>query len=194
MICFCNIRYLCKKNMKTSRSSEINLVTQAFVAEFGSLGKDALNWSPDANTWSIARNIDHLIVINSTYFPVFDAIMDGSHKPPFMSKLGFWVNWMGSFILKSVQPDRKKKIRTVAVWEPRTGDIDEGILGQFAGHQDKLYQYINELDGAQTVISSPASNFIVYTLDKALDIIIAHEKRHLEQAREVARLLKSVHP
>ena len=111
-----------------------------------------------------------------------------------MSRAGFWVNWMGNFILKSVQPDRKQKIRTVAVWEPRTGDIDEGILGQFAVHQERLDQYINELDGAQMVISSPASKFIVYTLDKALDIIIAHEKRHLEQAREVARLLKSVHP
>ncbi len=133
-------------------------------------------------------------MINSTYFTVFDAIKAGNYKPPFMSRAGFWVNWMGNFILKSVQPDRKQKIRTVSVWEPRTGDIDEGILEQFAGHQDRLYQYMNELDGAQTVISSPASKFIVYTLDKALDIIVAHEKRHLEQAREVARLLKSVHP
>lgn len=177
--------------MQTNRLSEINIVTQAFVTEFGSLGKDELNWSPNANTWSIARNIDHLIVINSTYFPVFDAIKAGNYTPPFMSKFGFLVNWMGNFILKSVQPDRKQKIRTLPVWEPRTGDIEEGILGHFSGHQDRLGQYLSELNGVQMVISSPGSKFIVYTLDKALDVIIAHEKRHLEQAREIARLLKS---
>ncbi|MFM8370951.1 MAG: DinB family protein, partial [Bacteroidota bacterium] len=106
----------------------------------------------------------------------------------------FWANWMGSFILKSVQPDRKQKIKTVPVWEPRTGNIDTDILDQFARHQERLSQYINDLDGINIAIASPASKFIVYTLDKALDIITTHEKRHLEQARELAGLLKSVQP
>jgi hypothetical protein len=65
---------------------------------------------------------------------------------------------------------------------------------QFARHQERLSQYINDLDGINIAIASPASKFIVYTLDKALDIITTHEKRHLEQARELAGLLKSVQP
>jgi hypothetical protein len=40
-----------------------------------------------------------------------------------------------------------------------------------------------------TIISSPANKIIVYKLEIAFDIIVAHEKRHLEQAREVLQIL-----
>jgi predicted nuclease of restriction endonuclease-like RecB superfamily len=109
-----------------NRVSQLNSITEEFFSAFSRLNKDDLNWSPDSSTWSIARNIDHLIVINSTYFPLFDAIKSGNFKEPFLGKFGFWVDWIGSFILKSVQP-----------------------------------------------------------------IIIAHERRHLEQARGVFGMLKS---
>jgi hypothetical protein len=41
-----------------------------------------------------------------------------------------------------------------------------------------------------TIISSPANKNIEYKLETAFDIIVAHEKRHLEQAREVLKNFK----
>ena len=41
------------------------------------------------------------------------------------------------------------------------------------------------------VISSPANKNIVYKLEVAFDIIVSHEQRHLEQAREVLQLIKN---
>jgi hypothetical protein len=122
---------------------------------------------------------------------LFDAIKSGNFKEPFLGKFGFWVDWIGSFILKSVQPERKQKIKTMPVWEPRTGNIEADILQKFADHQRTLEKYMEELSDIRTVISSPASKYIVYSLEKALDIIIAHERRHLEQARGVFGMLKS---
>lgn len=174
-----------------NRVSQINSITEAFISAFGHLEKADLNWSPDAEAWSIARNIDHLIVINSTYFPIFEAIKSGNFREPFMGRFGFWVNWTGSFILKFVQPERKQKIKTMPLWEPRTGNIDADILQKFADHQRVLGKYMEELSDNRTVIASPASKYMVYSLDKALDIIIAHERRHLEQARDVLQMLKS---
>lgn len=187
---FCNNKYLYTKKMN-NRTSQINSITEAFISAFGQLDKEDLNWSPDPNTWSIARNVDHLIVINSTYFPIFDAIKSGNFREPFMGRFGFWVNWMGSFILKFVQPERKHKIKTMPLWEPRTGNIDADILQKFDDHQRVLGKYMEELSDNRTVIASPASKYMVYSLDKALDIIIAHERRHLEQARDVLGMLKS---
>jgi hypothetical protein len=43
---------------------------------------------------------------------------------------------------------------------------------------------------AETVISSPANRFIVYKIGRAFDIIVAHEERHLNQAKEVKAFLK----
>lgn len=41
------------------------------------------------------------------------------------------------------------------------------------------------------IISSPANRNIVYTLETAFDIIVAHEQRHLEQAREIKHMLQA---
>jgi hypothetical protein len=79
-------------------------------------------------------------------------------------------------------------MKTFALWEPTKSRVASNILKDFEQHQAELKKVIVTmqpyLDG-KTVISSPANKMIVYTLDTAFDIIITHERRHLEQAREV---------
>ncbi|MEO0468227.1 MAG: hypothetical protein AAF206_01305 [Bacteroidota bacterium] len=42
-----------------------------------------------------------------------------------------------------------------------------------------------DLVAAGKIIHSPANANIVYKLDRAFDIIVVHEERHFEQAKEV---------
>jgi hypothetical protein len=179
--------------MNTNRwTAQIDKTTEAFKTTFGGLTIEQLNAKPDANTWSIAQNMDHLIVINETYYPVIKAVRDGTYKPPFMGKLSFMVNFLGNFILTSVQPDRKKKIKTFPIWEPSKSAIGSDILTRFEKHQEALKKLITtnaDLIEKGTVISSPANKNIVYTLEKAFDIIVAHEQRHFEQANELLPLV-----
>ena len=51
-------------------TSQLDKITEHFVADFGSLSAEQLNWKPNSQTWSIAQNIDHLIVVNQTYYPI----------------------------------------------------------------------------------------------------------------------------
>ena len=37
----------------------------------------------------------------------------------------------------------------------------------------------------QTIVTSPASNLVTYTLGDALEIILGHEQRHINQAKAV---------
>jgi hypothetical protein len=169
-------------------TSQIDRTTEAFKREFSALTAEQLNRKPSPNIWSIAQNIDHLIVTNETYYPVVKALRDGSYKTPFTGKLGFMVNFFGNFILKSIGPDRKKKIKTFPIWEPSTSNIPADILARFEKHQAELKQLItgcSDLLDKGVVISSPASKAIVYKLEAAFDIIVAHEQRHFEQAKEV---------
>jgi len=41
---------------------KIDEVTLGFLETFGDLNIEQLNWKPDAEKWSIAQNIDHLIM------------------------------------------------------------------------------------------------------------------------------------
>lgn len=95
---------------------------------------------------------------------------------------------MGNMILKSVAPSRSKHIKTFPIWEPTVSDFGPTLLDDFRIHQEELIQLIKKsgkLLDEQTTIHSPANRNIVYSFEKALDIIIDHERRHFEQAREL---------
>ena len=174
-------------------SKEIDSTTAEFEAKFGQLDNDQLNWKPNQQTWSIAQNIDHLIVINETYFPLLAQLRSGEYKKSFMSKFGFLVNFLGNAILKSVNPDRGKKVKTFPIWEPNSGTISTDIVSRFISHQSKLKEEIEsckDLILTNAVITSPANNNIFYKLETAFDIIVTHEKRHLQQAKEILSLVR----
>ena len=174
-------------------TDKIDRTTEEFQKLFGTLTSEELNWKPSPATWSIAQNIDHLIVINQTYFPALDDLRSGRYKLPLLAKPGFIVSFLGKMILNGVNPDRKKKMKTFPIWEPMQSHISSGILEKFSEHQSQLKHEIEasaELIQRKAIISSPANKNIVYKLETAFDIIVTHEQRHLAQSKEVLELLK----
>jgi hypothetical protein len=173
-------------------ATQIDKNTQAFKEAFGKLDCKQLNWRPKPQTWSSGQNIDHLIAINETYFPLIHTVQQGTFTLPFMGKLGFMVNYLGKMILNAVEPTRSKKMKTLSVWEPSTSDIPADILSKFEKHQTALKNMIagcSDLLDKGTIISSPGNKNIVYKLETAFDIIATHEQRHLAQAKEVMRVM-----
>ncbi|MEO1487681.1 MAG: DinB family protein [Bacteroidota bacterium] len=175
-------------------TAQIDQNTQAFETAFGDVTLETLNWKPNGETWSIAQNLDHLIIINSSYFPILEALHEGTYKTPLAGKLSFLVSFFGKTVLKAVQPDRKTKIKTFPIWEPAQSDLSNTILEDFKAHHLELKTAISDAQPfveRGTVISSPANKNLVYTLECAFDIIIAHEQRHLEQAKEVLQMMSA---
>ena len=172
---------------------ELERLTQAFSAEFGSLTANELNRKPNATTWSIGQVVDHIIKVNETYFPIVEQIRAGTYRTPWTGKLPFLVNWFGDFILKGVEPERRKKVKTFPVWEPAQSGVRADVVTHFAEHQHKMVTMMGaceDLVKAETVLSSPANRFIVYKIGRAFDIIVAHEVRHLNQSWEILNFLK----
>ncbi len=172
--------------------NELNQLTVDYNELFGQLSTGALNWKPNAQTWSIGQVIDHIIKTNESYYPIFEGIQKGTYQASWVRHVGFLVRFLGDFILKSVEPLQQKKIKTFPIWEPTTSAISDDIVQKFVVHQKELTAKILEnqdfiLRG--TIICSPANSLIVYTLERAIDIMIAHEKRHLNQAEEILILI-----
>ncbi len=177
-------------------TNQIDVLTREFKESFGMLTIEQLNWRPIPNTWSIGQNIDHLIVINSTYYPIIQAIRTGTYQLPIIAKLDFMVSFLGRTVLKAVQPDRKKRIKTFPIWEPTKSDIKPDILERFEKQQNELKTVIqtsSDLLESGTIISSPANKNIVYKLETAFDIIVSHERRHFEQSMEIERIRNAEH-
>lgn len=172
---------------------ELNAITAQFKTTFGHLSPENLNYKLDAKTWSIAEIIIHLIKINESYYPVIKAVRNGTQQLPFISKFPFFPKMLGNYILKSVSPDRKNKVKTFPIWKPDASYVSGNILEEFEKHQREFINFMKGTEGLLnkgTIISSPANNLIVYKLETAFKIIVSHEKRHLNQAREVLKQLQ----
>src|SRR6267378_852916 len=117
--------------METKRwLQEIDNITNSIQEEFQILSPDQLNWKPNANSWSIGQVIDHLIVINNTYYPILKQLKEGTYKLIWLGKIDFIVRFFGNLILGSVNPDRRKKMKTLPIWEPTKSNVDPNIISK----------------------------------------------------------------
>lgn len=177
--------------------AQLDEITEEAATHFGSLTVEVLQWKPNPNVWSIAENLAHLMALNSSYYPVWQKARDNQLKLPWFAGIGFIVKTLGKVLLQSVQPDRKRKIKTFPIWEPVVTNSQDEVMAQFKEHQEALKEEIKlcqSLIGKNVVIHSPANSKIVYTFEDAVSLIIAHERRHLVQAREVLALWSSHRP
>lgn len=155
---------------------------------------EQLNVKPNANSWSMAQVLDHLIIIHESYYPIFDAVRFGYYKPHWLARFEPVVNFFGKFILKSVLPSTAKKIKTLPIWEPAVSNLPDDILEKYIKHKNELTTFLLEIEGAiekNPVISSPANKIIVYRLQTALDIMVNHEKRHIEQLKKIIAVVRN---
>lgn len=170
--------------------TQLDEVTAEVQNLFGQIGIDVLNQRPEKGRWSVAENLDHLVRVNESYFPIFERVRTGLYKTPFLGKVGWISRFMGNATLAGSGPPEGNRelrgLRTFKMWEPRNRDLFPNPVGEFVDMQSALKHQVAACDTVlvrNPVIASPASPVLVYPLSQAFDFIIAHERRHVEQAR-----------
>jgi hypothetical protein len=58
-------------------TSEAGAIAADAERVFGPLSREQLNWKRQADQWSVAQCFEHLIKINTAYFPQFRGIEEG---------------------------------------------------------------------------------------------------------------------
>lgn len=175
--------------------ADLRRITQDYHEAFGELSEEQLNWKPAPEVWSVGQVIDHVMVTNSTYLPILAALRAGTYQPHFNARFGFLASLFGKMILRSVQPESKRKQKTFPPFEPSRSAIPGDIVARFETHQARLAQEIENTHGLlDRVVSSPANRAIVLRLTRVFDILVAHERRHLAQAKAVLDALSLTSP
>lgn len=170
-------------------ANELEQVTQSTRAAFGRLSRDQLNWKPTADGWSIAQCLDHLITINSLYFPRLASLRTGPGRPTFWERYSPFSGLLGKLLIKTLSPEYPRKMKTSPKAEPSSSRIDDGILDRFVRHQAELIEHLQRIphsvDRGTTIVTSPLLRWVTYSLDDCLTILVVHEKRHFQQAMRV---------
>ena len=152
------------------------------------LTPEQLNWKPDAKQWSIGECLEHLIVSDTAYFPALERIAAGTYAMTAWERFSPFSKLFGRLLTGAVQEEATKKMPAPKLFQPTTGTLDLGVIDRFHAHQSALLGYIAacaERDLDTTVITSPPMHFVTYPLRSALQLLVQHQHRHLNQALRV---------
>jgi hypothetical protein len=170
----------------------IDEVTAAIAELHESSTEEQRAWKPRADVWSFDEVLEHVMAVNDSFVPVIRNLEAGTYRPIFVTRFRRYARFVGSLILKSLEPENTSKTKTVRGWEPCSREPRSDLMQLFAIHQSKLKDLITISEPhlqRDIVISSPENRYITYTLRSAFDIIVLHEQRHLLQARRVLQQL-----
>lgn len=158
---------------------------------FGSLTTEQLNWKPNAEEWSVAQCFEHLIVINTGYFPIMEKVARGEYKHSLKERLPFLPKLFGKLIINAVKPETKRKLKAAAKFAPSKSEIDGRIIEKFVKHQEEIIEHIKmteNVDVTKFIITSPVASFVTYSLFDGYKVIVEHERRHMAQAERVMKV------
>lgn len=170
--------------------SELEEISENARKTFGRLSAEQLNWKQSAEVWSVGQCFEHLIKINSAYFPELETIIKGERKQKFWENYSPFSGFFGNLMYKSLNPKAERKLKAPKIGQPSASDISATIIEDFTNHQaelsDKMKQ-TEKFDPKKIILTSPFFKVITYSLYDGYRVIVTHERRHFEQAERVMK-------
>lgn len=157
---------------------------------------DTLSVRPDPETWSAVQCLDHLntagwLLLRS----MEDAIQQGQAEgpygdPPF--EYGFFSRWF----VHSMKPSSGWTFSAPSVFEPDAPNTlyPGEVIDEFAALQDQFSACVVEAEGLDLRgirVPSPAVPLLRISLGAWFEATLAHEQRHLTQARRTLNAVRS---
>jgi DinB superfamily len=160
-------------------------------ATFGQLSRSQLNWRPDPGSWSVAQCFDHLVSMNQLMFHAAEDAVNDAAPRTIWQRLPILPGFFGRMMVRSQQPGSSRKFTSPSSGRPAASDISAGVIEKFVEQQRSAATRLAALDertAAQTIMASPFVRVITYSVLDGWRLVVAHDRRHFEQARRVSLL------
>lgn len=152
------------------------------------LTEEQFTWRPAPGSWSVAECVDHLNVTARMYLPRLDEGIEAGIRRGLYGEGPFTHDFIGKWFVRTMEPPARLKIKAPSTFHPAPRRARPEIMAAFRAYQvqfvDRLRQ-ASGLDLRRAKVVSPASTWIKMSLNSAFALMVAHERRHLWQARQV---------
>ena len=172
-------------------ADEIRALLPRAAEAMEGLSAGQLNWRPAEGSWSIAECIDHLNVSNEHYAAAIEAaIAKGPAPRPGASEpnLGLLERWF----LKQMEPPAKIKQKAPKKFQPGAAFDKADLLERWRATHERLAllaERAEAVDLRRTKVVSPVSSLFKFSLLCILQVLPAHDRRHLWQAGRVREMM-----
>jgi hypothetical protein len=164
----------------------------AGVAALFMLSQEQLVRPPALNKWSAVQAIDHIVRTNREYFPEIARAIQDSRTARQHAAAPFHYSWLGRTVVALFEPPPKLRIPipTRRIAPPVVLDID-AVRRSYEEHHLRFREYIHEaiaVDMRRAKVRSPflVERWVPLNLGTAIGALLAHERRHIYQARMAA--------
>ena len=170
--------------------SEMKKDSAAFLSKV----KDSeFNKRPPDNGWSVAECIDHLIVTGVDYCDTYEKGLKKLEEKNLRYSGEMKFSWIGTKFIGNVEPPVKKKFKSPGKWRPDSNINKAKATEAYLQLQDRWMELAERSapwDLTKIKLPSPAVSWIKFSAFVILEVNAAHQRRHLEQAKNVKRNLK----
>jgi hypothetical protein len=152
------------------------------------LSDEQFGWSPAPKRWSMAQCFDHLNTTARAFVPAIDKAIDDARARGLRGEGPFTYSLFERLFLRSTEPPPGLRFRAPRMLAPPPLRPKAAILTEFMEWQDRLDERIRRTDGLDlrhARARSPAFPLFVWSLGSLIAITLAHERRHLWQARQI---------
>src|SRR5262245_24089060 len=171
-----------------SMLQQLEAIKNEGVALAAGLSEAQFNWRPGAGRWSIGQNLNHLNVGDLQVLPAFDRAIEQGRAQGRLSAGPFRYGWFSRMMIASMEPPPRMRMKT-----PMKGSAGEDhraadVVPEFARVRDLLAERVRQADGldlGRIGTISPVNRLVRLPLGAYFAFILAHDRRHLWQARQV---------
>lgn len=162
--------------------------TEEAKALLSTLSDEQFNWSPQPGIWSVAQCIDHLNVTGKIYGATIDEKIAEARSQQRFSNGPFRHRWLDRLFVGAMEPPVKRKFKAPKQFVPQADKPLDTVSAEFMLLQQAFLgrlQNANGLDLAHIKVASPVIGLLKMTLLGVFALVVAHERRHLWQARQI---------
>jgi hypothetical protein len=145
------------------------------------------NWQPARERWSIGQCIEHLNLTTERYLPVLRDAEANARAKGLLRQGPFALGFFESWFLRMMEPPPRRRIRTRRPFVAGTQLEPSRTLERFQSLNAQLGDCMRKAEGIDLKAVKVRSQFgpVSWTLNGTFLMLLAHERRHVWQARQV---------
>ncbi len=168
--------------------AELETIAGEARATFEPLDARQVNWKPDAARWSVGQCFEHLVTANQMMFGAAATALDPARPRTIWQRLPILPGLFGPMLVRSQAPGGTRRFSAPPAAQPSESDVAVDIVERFVDQQRRAVDVVTRVDerrAAVTVMVSPFVRVITYSVLDGWRLVVAHDRRHIDQARRV---------